>query len=58
MNVAVRANVEVLTSGLPLFHGIQLAVDILRCALTASGTPRSGAAVVDGIVCAGARADK
>ena len=63
MNVAVRANderaVEVLTSGLPLFHGAQLAVDItLRCALTASGTPRPGAAAVDGIVCAGARADK
>ena len=45
MNVAVHANderaVEVLASGLPLFHGAQLAVDItLRCALTASGTPR------------------
>ena len=63
MNVAVHANderaVEVLASGLPLFHRAQLAVDVtLRCALTASGTPRPGAAAVDGIVCAGARADK
>ena len=59
MNVAVHANderaVEVLASGLPLFHGVQLAVDItLRCALTVSGTPPA----VDGIVCAGARAHK
>ena len=63
MNVAVRANderaVEVLASGLPLFHGAQLAVDTtLRCALTTSGTPRPGAAALDGIVCAAARADK
>ena len=44
---AIHANDEragVLASGLPLFHGAQLAVDItLRCALTASGTPRPGA---------------
>ena len=54
MNVAVHANderaVEVLASGLPLFHGAQLAVDITP--------PRPGAAAVDGIVCAGARAHK
>ena len=63
MNVAVPANdaraVEVLASGLPLFHGAQLAVDItLRCALTATGMPRPGAAAVDGIVCMAARDDK
>ena len=55
MNIAV----EVLASGLPLFHGAQFAVDItLRSALTATGLPRPGAAVVDGIVCMAARADK
>ena len=63
MNIAVPADdaraVEVLASGLPLFHGAQLAVDItLRSALTATGLPRPGAAVVDGIVCMAARADK
>ena len=63
MNIAVPAcderAVEVLASGLPLFHGAQLAVDItLRCVLTASGMPRPGAAAVNGIVCAGARVDK
>ena len=45
MNIAVPADdaraVEVLASGLPLFHGAQLAVDItLRSALTATGLPR------------------
>ena len=55
MNRAVPADdareVEVLASGLPLFYGAQLAVDItLRSALTATGLPRPGAAVVDGIV--------
>ena len=51
--------VEVLASGLPLFHGAQLAVDItLRCVRTASGMPRPGAATMNSIVCAGARVDK
>ena len=63
MNIAVPADnarvVEVLASGLPLFHGAQLAADItLGSALTATGLPRPGAAVVDGIVCMAARADK
>ena len=63
MNIAVPANdaraVEVLASGLPLFHGAQLAVDItLRSVLTATVMLRPGAAVVDGIVCMAARADK
>ena len=55
MNIAVAANderaIEVVASGLPVHHGAQLAVDItLRCALTASGLPRPGAAVADGVV--------
>ena len=63
MNVAVRAEderrIEVLASGLPLFHGAQLAVDItLRSALTSNGEPRPGSARVDGHVCERARADK
>ena len=55
MNMAVPADdareVEVLASGLPLFHEAQLAVDIT---LTATGS----CAVVDGIVCMVAKADK
>ena len=52
MNVAVRAEdarrIEVLASGLPLFHGAQLAVDItLRSALTSNGEPRPGSARAD-----------
>ena len=63
MNVAVRAEderrIEVLASGLPLFHGAQLAVDItLRSALACNGEPRPGAARVNGSVCERARADK
>ena len=63
MNIAVRADdercIEVVASGLPLFHGAQLAVDItLRCALTSRGEPRTGAAREDGIACQSARADK
>ena len=50
--------IEVLASGLPLFHGDQLAVDItLRGAVTSNGEPRPGSARVDG-VCERARADK
>ena len=56
LNIAVPVDdaraVEVLASGLPLFHRAQLVVDItLRSALTATGLPRPGAVVVDGIVC-------
>ena len=63
MNVAVRAEderrIEVLASGLPLFHGAQLAVDItFRSALACNGEPRPGAARVNGSVCKRARADK
>ena len=63
MNLAVAANddkaTEVLASGLPLFFGGQLAVDIrVRCALVADGTAQPGAARVDGAVCTRAREDK
>ena len=62
MNVAVRDDercIEVLATGLPLFQGAQLAVDItLRSALTSNGDPRPGAAREDGIACNGARVDK
>ena len=51
--------IEVVASGLPLYHGAQLAVDItLRCAVSSSGEARLGAACVDAIVCTNARADK
>ena len=51
--------IEVLASGLPLFFGAQLAVDVtLRCALTPDGRPQPGAAAVDGAVCSRAREDK
>ena len=51
--------IEVLASGLPLFFGAQLAVDVtLRCALTADGRAQPGAAAVDGAVCSRAREDK
>ena len=40
--------IEVLVSGLPLFFGAQLAVDVtLRCALTAEGRAQPGAATID-----------
>ena len=63
MNVVVRGDdercIEVLASGLLLFQGAQLAVDItLRSALTSSGDPRLGAAREDGIICNTARVDK
>ena len=63
MNVVVAAHddraIEVLATGLPLFFGAQLAVDItLRCALAADGTAHPGAARVDGAVCTRAREDK
>ena len=63
MNVAVRADdmrsIEVLASGLPLYRGAQLAVDItLRCALTAASQACANAATVNGAVCTRARADK
>ena len=63
MNVVVAAHddraIEVLATGLPLFFGAQLAVDItLRCALAADGTAHPGAARVDGAVCTRAREDE
>ena len=63
VNTAVPADdaraVEVLESGPPLFYGAQLVVNItLRSDLTTTGLPRPGAAVVDGIECMAARADK
>ena len=63
LNVAVRGDdkrcIEVVASGLPLYHGAQLAVDItMRSAITSSDEARPGVARVDGIVCINARADK
>ena len=63
MNLAVEANddraIEVLASGLPLFFGALLAVDItVCCAFAAEGTAQPGAARVDGAVCTRAREDK
>ena len=63
MNVGVAAGdsraIEVLASGLPCFHGAQLAVDItLRSSITADGEARSGAATAGGATLIGARADK
>ena len=63
MNVAVRGDdercFEVVASGLPPYHGAQLAVDItMRCAVLSSGEARPVAARVDGIMCMNARADK
>ena len=63
MNVGVEANdqrrIEILASGLPLFHGAQLAIDVtLRNALTMNGDSRPRAAEFDGIVADGARTDK
>ena len=63
MNVVVTAHydraIEVLATGLPLFFGAQLAVDItLRCALAADGTAHPRAARVDGVVCTRAPEDK
>ena len=63
MNVAVSAmderSIEVLASGLPLFHGAQLAIDVtLRSPLTAQGMACAGAAQTNGTVLHRARHDK
>ena len=63
MNVAISAederSAEVLASGLPLYRGSQLAVDItLRSATTAQGLPCPGAASTDGSVLVRARREK
>ena len=51
--------IEVLATGLPLFFGARLAVDItLWCKLAADGTAHPGAARVDCVVCTRAREDK
>ena len=56
MNIAVPASderIEVLSSGLPLVHGAQMAVDItLRSALTSRGEARPNVANVNGAVLA------
>ena len=61
MDLAVSANddkaKEVLATGLPLYSGAQLTVDVtLRCALASDGTAQPGAARMD--VCTRAREDK
>ena len=58
MNLAVTGHddiaIKVLASGLPLFFGAQLAVNMtLRC-----GTAQPGAARIDGAVCSRAREEK
>ena len=63
LNIAVRASderqIEVIASGLPLFGGSQLAVDVtLRGALSRDGIPRSEAHWRDGAAADAARADK
>ena len=64
MDLDVSANnddraTEVLATGLPLYFGAQLAVDItLRCALASDGTAQPGAARMDGAVCTRAWEDK
>lgn len=63
MNVSVSAGdereIEVMASGLPLFGGAQLAIDItLRSVLTADGDAHAGAASEDGAILVGARREK
>ena len=63
LNVAVAAHderaIEVIASGLPCYHGAQLAVDVtLRSPLTSCGSARSRAADEDGAILARARKDK
>ena len=63
MNVSVPVDgdraIEVLASGLPVWHGAQLAIDItLRSATSANGLPRRNAAHRDGAVLTQARADR
>ena len=63
MNVTVSANderaIEVLASGLPLFQGAQLAVDItIRSVLTASGAAVPNTSHTDGVVLLQARREK
>ena len=63
MNVGVAATdqraIEVLTSGLPINQGAQLAVDItLRCVLNVDGMATPGAAHTDGVALQRARGDK
>ena len=63
MNIAVPAHdnreIEILASGLPMFQGAQLAVDVtMRCPLTTNGSACARAAVDNGAVLAKARRDK
>ena len=63
MNIGVAASdergIEVLAQDLPLWSGMQLAVDVtLRSAISAAGAARPRAAMEDGVVANGARRDK
>ena len=63
MNIAMVATdhraIEVLASGLPLYHGVQLAVDItIRCAHTAESRACPNAATTNGAVLQAARVQK
>ena len=63
MNIGVSADdqrrIEILASGLPLFHGAQLAIDVtLRNVLTGEGVPRPRTANFDAVIADGARSDK
>jgi hypothetical protein len=51
--------IEVIADGLPLFHGVQLAIDgTIVCALHADGTPHPGCANLDGATLDRARRKK
>ena len=62
INIAVAATdhraVEVLASDLPLHHGVQLAMDIIRCARTAESRACPNAATTNGAVLQAAREEK
>ncbi len=63
LNIAVRASdlreIEVIASGLPIFGGAQLAVDVtLRCVLGRDGQPRPQSDWKDGALTDAARRDK
>ena len=58
-HAADARRLEVVVDGLPLFGGVQLAVDTtLVCALHANGSARRGAAHTDGVVLTAARRRK
>ena len=58
-NAADNRRLEVVVDGLPLFGGVQLAVDtILVSAVQGDGVPRRGAKIRDGVALASARRKK